>query len=374
VAKVRGLAIGDIHYDASDPVKLYENLKKVFLKKIEDEGEDLDVIFLTGDLFHNKVSMNSVSGKMVLRFVYELLNLCKKFNIKVRAISGTRTHDFNQMDNFKPYELDYDFRVISKTEVEEIFPDMFVLFVPEEYMDDQKEYYKEFVGECDEETKYDMMIFHGTWDFVAFDDQISESERPIKGSPVFSFKEWSEYVWGPIMGGHIHTHYAYKNKVYYTSSFTRWVYGEPKPKGFLEFTYDTETLEYDVEFIENPMAPRFDTYRVDEVFDEGDTIEDIIEKIKEISEDGNAKIKMDESSLSESDLKIIREHFSGSKSVKVDVPNKLGEEAEEEDSKYLFIIRREYPIPETIRRYLLLKGKKDIPVEKIEEILTPEEE
>jgi hypothetical protein len=105
------------------------------------------------------------------------------------------------------------------------------------------------------------MYFHGRWDFTAFRDEIIESERANKSAPVHQTDAFARIVNGPIVGGHIHTGDT-NGRVHYTSSLTRWKYGEEDTKGFIITTHEPGTKNFTVEKIVNPMAIEFITLHV----------------------------------------------------------------------------------------------------------------
>jgi hypothetical protein len=199
--KLRCIVLADIHWGASDPDLLNHELNEVFFPYLEENANETDLVVLDGDLLHRKLSFNEKAAILCTKFMVKLVRTCHENNIKVRIIRGTRTHDFNQLENFKQLELDYDFRIYNTVDFEEIFPNVTALFLPEEYMENPNEYYKEFTENLDAETKYDLIFGHGTWDFASFEDQQQESERNIKGAPVFQYKEWADRCWGPIIFG-----------------------------------------------------------------------------------------------------------------------------------------------------------------------------
>ena len=376
MSKIRGLAISDLHFGIKETDRLYDELKKIFLKYVKENGKEIDVIFINGDTFDKKLLMTDYASKAVIRFVNELLVLCKRFKIKVRMVKGTLTHDFNQLENFRHLELQYDFRIINTVETEELFPDFYVLYLPEEYMENADEYYQEFIDFIDDETKYDIIVGHGTFDIVAFESQKQESERLLKNAPVFKFKEWADRCWGMILFGHIHSRQFYKDKLYYSGSFTRWCHGEPAPKGFLDFTYDLETLEHEVKFVENYLAPSFLTVNIEDIYKEHDNLEDRVKAIKEFLEKNHTvRIKINDK-ISSDELAILKEHFADVENINIDTTEKIKNEIrekEEEDSTFDFIVKREYDIPTTIQKFIQITQNKYIEKELIEEIINSDE-
>jgi hypothetical protein len=173
---------------------------------------------------------------------------------------------------------------------------------------------------------------------------------------------------------HIHSRQKYKNKVWYVSSFTRWSHGEPRPKGFIDFTYDLETLEYDVQFVDNKLAPEYVTVKISDIIDTEASVQDKVEAIKQyLEENSNVKVKLGTETGAD-EIAILKEVFSSEESVKIDLSDKLEVEKEETDHTYDFVLNREYDIPTTVMKFIKLTKNTDIELKNIEEILEGEEE
>jgi len=364
---LRIINIGDIHFRKEKANILYKELNEIFIKYIKEHKDEIDVINILGDLFDEEISMNKDTSKYIYNFINRLVNICKINNIKLRIIRGTRSHDLNQLENFNYFKTmkNLDFKIINTVEVEEIFDSINVLYLPEEYMEDQKEFYQPYFEGLVDGAKYDFIFGHGTFDVVAFVNQISESERTIKNAPVYNFDEYREYVYGPIIFGHIHPYQNFKDKLYYTGSFSRWAHGENLSKGFLDLTYDCETLEYTVKRIINTLAPEYVSLTLNEV--KGKTIEEKLKEINRLSKDKFVKIIANESSL---DNNIIKESLNlvNNDKVKLNLVNKELLD-KEEDEEYMFIVKREYDIPTTIQKFIQLNMGKTVKKSDIEDIL-----
>ena len=140
--------LSDVHIGAVPADILRRELNEEFLKVIEEEG--VDTVVIAGDLIDHKLSFNSEDSKLAIEFVEELSR-----NYRVRIIKGTKTHDLNQLSNFSYLEekSDTDFKVINVLSTETI-NGLSVLYLPEEYLDDYFETYKEqLVKNCEEELK-----------------------------------------------------------------------------------------------------------------------------------------------------------------------------------------------------------------------------
>ena len=376
---VRGLNLGDVHFGHPKTKHMAEEELPFFLEYTRKHGKDIDFINLLGDFYDRKISLNEESSKLSKEFIDDLLGLCREFNIKLRWIRGTKTHDFNQLDNFKHYQLytDVDFRIITTVTEEEMFPEVSILWIPEEYMHDQDEYYKEFLDACSDGAKYDMIFGHGTWEHEAFTCQVQESERNIKGSPVFRIKQWEDKVYGPIIFGHIHTHNVYKEKIYYTGSYSRWCYGEEKPKGFLDLTYDVESTEYKVKFIKNIHALDYTTVKLSEYIDADSTVDEKVAKIDELRLSlDNVRVKVDLELVDEkAAIAIMKETFSSDNDVRIDVSDKIKQQNEEEEkNEYDYVTSGEYDTKDVILMYTENEEGVKISKDKLNELLLKPEE
>ena len=170
---INGVAISDIHFGGLPAKQLYNELRKEFLIPIH-KMDKLDLVVINGDLTDKKISLNDEHGRYLIKFMDDLVKICMGKGAKLRIVKGTRNHDLNQLNNFSYLETKkkLDFRIINSISEEELYPDFKVLFIPEEYMDDQKSFYAPYL-----KNNYAMCFGHGTMEFQAFENQIIESEK-----------------------------------------------------------------------------------------------------------------------------------------------------------------------------------------------------
>lgn len=253
-----GIIISDIHCSAFDAKIWYDELDKEFLEPLQ-EREKLDFVVITGDLFHGKISINSQYAKMVMKFLLKLIAICKDKDAKLRIIKGTESHDNYQLDVIEILfrKSDCDLKIIHTVETEWLFEDMQVLYLPEEYIPDMKEYYGEYF-----KNTYDMVFGHGMINEVAHIAVGQESEETMSRAPIFNVNELISISKGPIFFGHIHKQITYKDQFFYVNSFSRWAFGEEGDKGYYQCTYSPSTTEYDTKYIVNKSARRFDTLSI----------------------------------------------------------------------------------------------------------------
>ena len=349
-----GFVISDIHFGANDSNVLMKELNDVFIKKIHSfikkEENDLDLIVICGDLFDHKLSFNSVTSKNVILFIEELCKICLKYGIILRIVKGTKNHDLDQLNNFlylQERNKKLDFRIITHI-CSETIKDKKILYIPEEYMENKEEFYHEFLYSGNE---YDLCFIHGTFNFVQYSKQLTSSERPISDAPLFKYDEFKKIIKLGVFAGHIHEKKNYKKFIYYTGSFSRWVFGEEEEKGFYRFSIsDDETLS--TFFIKNKYAPKYVTVDASDIIDiNASNIEKEIKKIDNYKKDNDIKylrLNIDNENDKVINSNVLKEYFSnntnkdgGVKINKVSSKLDIDKEESELEEKYSFIFNDE---------------------------------
>lgn len=247
------LVIGDIHFGYYPAELLYKEFELV----INNITKDIDAVFIAGDYFDTKLSLSSKHSLYAIKTFCGILDKCEQTNTKLRMIRGTASHDpENQLINLSSIAKSskVDFKLYLTVGEEELFPDFNVLYVPEEYMENKDEYYKEFFNK-----KYQCIIGHGMFEETNF---VTNKTLNMKKYPVFNSTFIEKICDGPIIFGHIHKSQKIRNRIMYTGSFTRSRYGEEEDKGFIIATYETENNSTDFKFIINDKATKFDTVSI----------------------------------------------------------------------------------------------------------------
>ncbi len=369
---VKGVTIQDLHFGHKNTDKMYAELAQVkdFLN-----NNEVHILNINGDYFDRKLVGTEPAMFYAVTFFSELVEICKEKNIKLRALQGTRSHELNQLSTmFQHYLSDpeLDFKIVLTVEKEEILG-LNVLYVPEEYPENVAEYYSEYMS-----GNYNIIHGHGTWDFAAFENQIEEAEKTgTHVAPVFMYPDWEASIKkGFAIFGHIHKRQNYKN-VYYSGSFTRWGYGDRSDKGFVYYEVDTETKKWVFKYIDNTQAPRYDVISVKEIFKGRDLEKLSFDEIKlaldtVIGESEN--IRIDLAGLTEDKIKVFRKSLQENSNVKVEVREKKSELLKESTEpaiyeKYKYILERQLPIDETIKRFMLEEYQTDVSLDKIRDIL-----
>ena len=258
----RGILIADLHIGAINVQKQYEEIKNRIFTKIINQKPNF-IIFL-GDYFDHKFALNDDSTYYSVLIINEIIKLCKNNgleNTKLRFVYGTESHEWDQYKFLNAMDTDFDIRVIRYCEEEDLFPNMKVLYIPEEHLYNKGEYYEKFLSQP---KKYDYIFGHGVIREVMKEAAIISDNNTSnrKKVPIFSTGELTYACKGQVYFGHYHIHTNINDTVFYVGSFNRWCFGEEDPKVFYTIEknineYDEE--EYNCDFIENDLTDTFKT-------------------------------------------------------------------------------------------------------------------
>ena len=251
-SKLKALVFSDVHL-YHDKTKTEHIVRGLFRALPDSERmRDIDIIFISGDLFDHEVFMPHHDSTHVIRFIYHLLNLCSKYDIVLRILEGTPGHDWKQaklvidINNNLPNPVDVKHATTLSIEHIERFG-IDVLYVPDEWGTSCSNTFLEVRELLDAHNleKVDLAIMHGCFNYQFPVNLVGKPDVHNESS----YLDITRYF---IIIGHYHTHSTYE-RIIVPGSFDRLKHGEEEPKGYLEFTiYDTGA--YDYTFIENPDA------------------------------------------------------------------------------------------------------------------------
>jgi DNA repair exonuclease SbcCD nuclease subunit len=372
------LVVGDIHFGYYPPELLYKEFQLI-IDTINNN--DIDCVIIAGDYYDTKLSMASAHSVYSIKAFSDLIKICEELNIKVRQIKGTNSHDpENQLKNLAQIanSSKCDYRLIMTVDEEEIFPGMNVLYIPEEYMEDSKEYYKDYFNK-----RYQLIFGHGMFEETNFSSKNKYSS--MKKYPIFNSKEFEDICDGPIVFGHIHTAQRIRNRIQYTGSLVRSRFGEEEAKGFYLVDFDTDDKETNFEFIENEITMRYDTIEVkseNPVFSllineqinyfkklVNDYKKDYLRIKVNIPEDMiNSAAFIDNMNTVFNDIKNVKLQLIENSKIKLD--NELKEKVNLLMDKYSFIFDKSVGYDEKIQEYIKLKTGKEISLERIRSLIS----
>ena len=241
--------IGDLHLGVRLPqIDFMKSLDK-FLGLIKEHKEECHCIFVVGDLFDKKLSVEE--SKFAAIFLVNLvMNNCGRNgrqHIPVHFIHGTYSHDNEQYEMYMPLLEKLPNTEVFYTKhacVGTLHNDVKVLYLPQEYRGsiDYSQAFKE---------KYDLIVGHGP---IA-----SEVYIPCKSTQyeILHSVELLGNISKLCVFGHFHGYTDFGNNVYYTGPWLRWKYGEDIDRVFFfandEFRVETVPNEIAMEFITVPI-------------------------------------------------------------------------------------------------------------------------
>jgi DNA repair exonuclease SbcCD nuclease subunit len=259
--------IADIHFGANftQTIDLSNALKKYFINRLESSPPD--IIVIGGDLFDKKLSVNSHEAVLCNDFILSLVNM---FPTTYKLlIKGTRAHDLDQLNLFKPLVSEH-FRIYENVTVDYI-KGLKLLIIPEEYLS-SKDLYDPYLKVTE---PYDFVFFHGLFSHAGSYAKASLNKI------CFTWEDFKDNVYGKVIGGHIHKRISYKN-IEYINSFDRWAHGEEEDKGYLYITYDVKRkniLSFD--FIVNEDSHKYVTLLYKDIYTL--STDELIEKLHDVS-------------------------------------------------------------------------------------------
>lgn len=228
--RIKFLALGDIHFGNQSNKTSYilESFRLYFLEHHKTLKE-LDYIFINGDLMDKLVMTNSSEYNLVIMWLIDLVNYCETYNIGLRLLEGTPSHDNEQgktmYDAIIKLKPDIDFKYIKDIEIEYIEKfDINILYVPDKNDKPAKERFKIILKLMKEKglKQVDFAMMHGNFNY----------QLPISSLHAHNEEDFLSIVRYYICINHIHTASVY-GRILAPGSFDRMVHGEEEDKGAL---------------------------------------------------------------------------------------------------------------------------------------------
>lgn len=325
--------IADIHFGVIDPEVTYCILQKQFIEPLS-QMKVLDIISINGDLFDHKFMANSNAIMYAMYFVQSLIDICRQKNATLLLISGTGSHDADQMKLFYPFMKlnDVDVRVITTVKFEYVKGKK-ILCIPELY-NKGEDYYNIFLSQI-----YDACYMHGTFKGAIYGK--NETNLNSNREPVFDMDSFGICL-GPIIAGHNHVHSKWgSGDFYYCGSPIRWCFGEENPKGWLLLFHNIKDRWYKIHF-EPIVSFTYDTIRLDDIMKSDPNT--IIQYIEHIKSTGIDYLRIQFSIEDKEKIAFLRSYYHNRKDITIDssyskmqIENKLEEMEEEQKQLYASI-------------------------------------
>lgn len=277
-SKLRILVLSDVHlfHDKTPTEHIVNNLMEAVPDN--DSMKNVDMIVISGDLFDRAVSLPNISVWHAHRFVNHLVAVCEKYDILLRVLEGTPSHDWMQSrmvtSIVEARGNKCDAKHISVLSIEHIQRfNLDVLYVPDEWgagCAPTFEEVKELLIKHNLE-KVDIAVMHGCFNYQFPVNLVGKPDVHDEAS----YLGITKYV---IVIGHYHTSSNYE-RIYVPGSFDRLRHNEEEAKGYLIVDLYQDG-KYDVKFVENKKAMIYKTFDFENV-----PIDEIVNRLKEFVKD-----------------------------------------------------------------------------------------
>lgn len=253
IDKFNTVCISDVHlgHHTTRSDFIVNNLTKAFF----DSGilADVKLFLIAGDFFDRLLSLPVEDVRTIEDWVVRFLMLCQKYDIIVRVLEGTPSHDWRQSKMFEDKNRHLgnivNLKYVDTLSIEYIPElDATILFVPDEWAEEADDTWKQVTDLLRSMgmDKVDFACMHGCFKY----------QLPIQSNASHDEERYLSIVREVIFIGHHHLHTRY-DRIFVEGSFDRLSHGEEKPKGF--GFYKVDGSQRSLEFIENPGAKLYVT-------------------------------------------------------------------------------------------------------------------
>lgn len=255
--KFRYVSLGDVHlgHRGTPAAHIIKNLNRLLTDQLLKE---LDMLIITGDLFDRQLQNGDEVVHTINRWMTELLYRCAAFNVMIRCVEGTPSHDREQSKFFVEQminaKIPVDLYYTNKLEIRyEPKLDSHFLYVPDKWRPCTSITLSEVKGEMKilGIEQVDFAIMHG-----AFTYQLPA----IVEEPTHDEEEYDKLVKYQILIGHVHI-MTVRGKIHAAGSTDRICHGDEIAKGMFDITVK-ENGNFECVFVENKWAKRYDTLDV----------------------------------------------------------------------------------------------------------------
>jgi hypothetical protein len=239
-----------------------------------------DIFFIGGDWMDRLLNLADRDVYEAQEAAIHILKVCKKYNIKLRIVEGTCSHDRRQSIMFTEFnerlEIGCDLKYFQDLAIEFIDDlNLSVLYLPDEWHHDSNETLRQAqeLIKANGLTKVDIAIVHGGFKY----------QFPLELPSLHDEVAWSELVNYAILSGHIHEH-SRCLKVICGGSFNRNNHDEDSRKGHIKLEIAKGRVQR-VDFVENHFAKIYKTINIYDL-----DIQDVLSLVEQFGKlpDGSA--------------------------------------------------------------------------------------
>ena len=140
---IKYLVTSDVHlgHENTPTTHIIQSFKTHILS---DKHKDIDILFISGDLFDRLLDLNSKEVYFIIEFFNYLLSYCTVNNIRLRVLEGTPSHDWGQsqilvkLNDIRTNKCDLKYHKVLDIEyIEEL--NHHILYIPDEWTNSHDE-------------------------------------------------------------------------------------------------------------------------------------------------------------------------------------------------------------------------------------------
>lgn len=260
ISKLNILELSDVHlgHRTTETEHIVNNLHQL----IPDapSTQTIDLMIIAGDFFDRLLHLSNPEVYAIHKLIYYLLYICKKYDIVLRVLKGTPSHDseqnrlipeINESDQFGCDVGYYDTLAI---EYIERF-DIHVLYINDEYHPEASQTLAEvrLLMQSRNLTQIDFAVMHGQFDYQV-------PHNLLNRIPHHDSQAYLALVKYLIFIGHVHQHSQYE-RIIAAGSTDRLRHGEEEDKGIIKATV-YQNGEFTAQFVVNENAKIYKTIEV----------------------------------------------------------------------------------------------------------------
>jgi hypothetical protein len=256
VDKLNLVVLGDVHLGAknTETVHILKNLKDHLFK--DGYLKDKDLVIIEGDFFDRLLILPDPNVTEIKIWVNSFLRLCKKFDVMVRVLEGTPSHDWEQSKMFIEINemglIGADIKYFKTLDIEHI--DKFgidILYIPDEWRPETEDVWLDVNKLLNKKDlkQVDFTVMHG-----AFDYQLP----PHVPAPTHVPENYLSITKYFVFVGHVHKFSQYE-RIIAAGSFDRLKHKEEEDKGFVEAVIN-KNGSHKITFVTNKNAKIYKTF------------------------------------------------------------------------------------------------------------------
>ncbi len=273
--KLRILELSDVHlgHINTPTTHIVDNLMSLISRHIGD----IDLLIIAGDLFDRQLNFPNPDAMDSIRFIGWLLSQCKRYDVVLRVLEGTPSHDWQQsrwvgLIN-EQQAIGADAKFINTLSIDYIERfDINVLYIPDEWRTTTHQTRDEVVALLQSKNidKVDFTVMHGM-----FPHQLPPQLRErLETHDDEFYLDITRYL---VFIGHVHQ-YSQHRRILSAGSFDRLTHGDEINKGMV-LAHVSENGKFTAELIVNTNAMRYESYRVEDY--SADEIHNLLAKLSE---------------------------------------------------------------------------------------------